>query len=102
MISYRQHDRKKEEPEETDENRAKAALSDLFEQVKNENTPIIVERIVSEIDEVVRLVRFDGWQATSAGERGDQRALRKTLLKYRLHTDLELFKKAYDYIKQYY
>ena len=87
-----------EEPEKTDEDRAKAALTDLFEQVKNENTPIIVERIVGEIDEVVRFVRFDGWQATSAGERAVQRAL----LTYRLHTDLELFKKAYDYIKQYY
>ena len=92
----------KDEPEETDEDRAKAALTDLFEQVKNENTPIIVERIVGEIDEVVRFVRFDGWQGTSAGERDVQRALRKTLLKYRLHTDLELFNKAYDYIKQYY
>ena len=28
-----------------------------------------VERIVDDIDEIVRMVRFDGWQATAAGER---------------------------------
>ncbi len=31
-----------------------------------------------------------------------QKALRKTLLKYQLHKDQELFDKAYGYIKQYY
>ena len=29
----------------------------------------IPNKIVEDIDEIVRLVRFDGWQATSAGER---------------------------------
>ena len=29
-------------------------------------------------------------------------ALRKTLFKYKLHSDTELFEKAYGYIKQYY
>jgi type I restriction enzyme, R subunit len=50
----------------------------------------------------VRIVRFDGWQQTVAGEREVQKALRKTLLKYQLHKDQELFDKAYGYIKQYY
>jgi len=31
-----------------------------------------------------------------------QKTLRKTLKKYQLHTDQELFNRAYDYIKQYY
>jgi type I restriction enzyme R subunit len=30
------------------------------------------------------------------------KALRKTLLKYQLHKDNELFEKAYNYIRQYY
>ena len=47
-------------------------------------------------------VRFRGWQQTVAGEREVQKALRKTLLKYQLHEDQELFDKAYGYIKQYY
>ena len=31
-----------------------------------------------------------------------QKELRKTLLRYRLHTDQDLFDRAYAYIKQYY
>jgi type I restriction enzyme R subunit len=85
-----------------DVDRGKAALTELFESVKTEQTPIVVERVVDEIDEIVRVVRFDGWQQTSAGEREVQRALRRALLKYKLHRDQELFEKAYGYVKQYY
>ena len=53
-------------------------------------------------DQIVKTVRFPGWQHTSQGERLVQRELRKTLLKYKLHTDQELFDRAYSYIKQYY
>lgn len=52
---------------------------------------MIVERVVGDIDEIVRLVRFPGWQRTSAGEREVRKALRKTPFKYRLHQDEELF-----------
>ena len=31
-----------------------------------------------------------------------KQALRETLLKYKLHQDVELFEKAYGYMKQYY
>jgi len=60
------------------------------------------ERVVGDIDEIVRLVRFPGWQHTSAGEREVKKALRKTLFKYKLHAEEELFEKAYGYVKQYY
>ena len=85
-----------------EETLGKAALTELFEEVRNEKTPIIVERIVNDIDEIVRYVRFDGWQNTHAGEREVKMALRKTLFKYRLHQDQELFDRAYGYIRQYY
>ena len=58
--------------------------------------------LVDEIDSIVRHVRFAGWQATVAGERDVQRALRASLLKYKLHKDQELFERAFEYIKQYY
>ena len=92
----------KEATPKDEQDLAKAALTELFEEVKNENTPIIVERIVNEIDEIVRVVRFDGWQNTSGGEREVKKALRKTLLNYKLHGDQELFDRAYGYIRQYY
>ena len=57
---------------------------------------------VPDIDEIVRLVRFPGWQDTLAGEREIKKALRKALFKYKLHADEELFEKAYSYIRQYY
>jgi type I restriction enzyme R subunit len=85
-----------------DETLGKAALSELFEEVRNPETPVIVERVVNDIDEIVRLVRFDGWQHTHAGEREVKMALRKTLFKYKLHQDQELFDRAYGYIRQYY
>ena len=82
--------------------RAKEALTELFKEARGKNTHIIVERIVNDIDEIVKKVRFPDWQRTTQGERLVQKELRKTLLKYQLHRDQELFDKAYGYIRQYY
>jgi type I restriction enzyme R subunit len=92
----------KDTPPEEDEDRGTAALTELFQQVKNEKTPVMVERVVADIDEIVRLVRFPGWQTTAGGEREVKKALRKSLLKYQLDQDAELFERAYGYIRQYY
>ncbi len=82
--------------------KAKAALTELFTEVKNGDTPIVIERIVTDIDEIVRLVRFPGWQNTKAGEREVQKALRKVIyIKYKIK-DQDLFDKAFGYIRQYY
>jgi len=50
----------------------------------------------------VRIGRFPGWQQTIAGDREVTQALRKTLFKYKLHQDQDLFDRAYAYIQQYY
>ena len=84
------------------EDRGKAALTELFEEVRNSDTPVMVERIVGDIDEIVRQVRFAGWQDTHAGEREVRKALRKTLFKYQLHQDVDLFDRAYGYIREHY
>ncbi|MHB8883223.1 MAG: type I restriction endonuclease subunit R [Thermodesulfovibrionales bacterium] len=82
--------------------KAKAALSDLFAEVKGKDTPVVVERVVGDIDEIVKTVRFPGWQSTKAGEREVQKALRKIIyVKYQIK-DQDLFDKAYGYIRQYY
>jgi len=82
--------------------KARAALTELFAEVKNGKTPMVVERIVTDIDEIVRLVRFPGWQNTKAGEREVQKALRKVIyVKYQVK-DQDLFDKAFGYIRQYY
>ena len=89
-------------PVEEDIDRGKAALTELFEEAKHGNTPIMVRRIVDDIDEIVRAVRFDGWQTTHAGKREVRNALRRTLFKYKLHQNADLFERAYGYIREYY
>jgi type I restriction enzyme R subunit len=81
---------------------SKEALTRLFEEARVEKTPVIIKQIVEDIDEVVKVTRFDGWQWTIAGEREIQKALRKTLLKYQLHKEQDLFDKAYKYIREHY
>jgi len=79
-----------------------AALTELFLELKTHQTPAVVERIVNDIDAIVRQVRFPGWQTTAAGEREIQKSLRQALLKYKLHKEQVLFDRAYEYIKEYY
>jgi type I restriction enzyme R subunit len=87
---------------EVEQKNAKAALTELFLELKTDTTPAIVERIVNDIDEIVRVVRFDGWQNSTVGEREVKRELRKVLwTKYQIK-DEDLFNRAYDYIKEYY
>ncbi len=69
--------------------------------VKNTNTPVIVERIVTDIDDIVKIVRFDGWQNTTGGRQEVKKALRSVVwVKYKIK-DKEVFDKAYSYIEQY-
>jgi type I restriction enzyme R subunit len=82
--------------------KGKAALTELFNSVKNDTTPIIVERIVNDIDAIVKIVRFDGWQNTTAGKQEVKKALRSVVwVKYKIK-DNDVFDKAYKYIEMYY
>ena len=87
--------------QEIQEKSPKAALTELFMELKTDETPAVVERIVSDIDAIVRVVRFPQWQTTTSGEREVQKSLRKVLLKYKLHKDQALFERAYAYRTTY-
>lgn len=88
-------------PEE-EQDKGKAMLTRLFERVRNDNTPVIVERIVADIDGIVRFVRFPGWQNTSTGRKEVSKNLRDVILrKYRIK-DVAVFNEAYGYVEQYY
>ena len=79
-----------------------AALTELFNGLKNRATPVIVERVVADIDSIVKLVRFDGWQSTTSGKQEVKKALRSIVwIKYKIK-DKDVFDKAYSYIEQYY
>ena len=82
--------------------KGKAALTELFEHIKNGKTPIVVERIVDDIDNIVKIVRFDDWQNTTTGQKEVRKSLRSIInVKYKIK-DNELFEKAYGYVEQYY
>jgi type I restriction enzyme R subunit len=84
------------------EEQGKAALTELFEALKTADTPIIVENLVNRIDEVVRGVRFAGWQSTIRGDQEVRQALRKTLYVQFKIRDNDVFEKALGYVREYY
>lgn len=89
------------EQEAPREDKGKAALTMLFRSSKNPRTPIIVERIVDEIDSIVRVVRFPGWQDTVAGRRDVSKELYGVFARKKLF-DKDLVEKAYGYVEMYY
>jgi len=84
------------------EERGKAALSELFDSLKGNGTPVIVEHLVGRIDEVVKAVRFDGWQDTIGGDQLVRQALRKTLYVQFKIRDSDVYEKALGYVREYY
>ena len=98
-----EEEKKKEEPQDK-RAQARAALTDLFQSIKTEETPIIVEQVVNDIDnEVVNIVRHfnDAFQSVTA-RREIKKKLRSILwVKYQIK-DNDVFERAYQYIEMYY
>jgi type I restriction enzyme R subunit len=92
----------KQEGQKPREEQGRAALTELFRSLQGNGTPVIVENIVNRIDEVVRGVRFQGWQSTISGDKEVQRALRQTLyIQFKIR-DNDVFEKALSYVREYY
>ena len=84
--------------------KARAALTDLFESIRTDDTPIIVEKVVENIDkEVVNIVRQfkDAFQSVTAKKQIRQKLRSILWVKYQIK-DSEVFEKAYQYIEMYY
>jgi type I restriction enzyme R subunit len=57
---------------------------------------------VTDIDEIVRTIRFPEWQNTNQGKQEVKQALRKVIWgKYKIK-DNDVFDKAYHYVETYY
>lgn len=79
------------------------ALTQIVEEFKPEGTPVIVMDVVSDIDSIVKQVRFTGWRSTQDGDRLVRKELReKVLLKYGLPPTGPLFDNAYAYVAENY
>lgn len=80
------------------------ALTQIFREYAPDGTPAMIERVVLEIDEIVKRTTADdtGWMHTNAGDRAVRQAVRKTLRHFELHTVEGLFDAAYEYIAEHY
>lgn len=83
---------------------ARAALTELFQSIRTEETPVVVENVVNDIDnEVVNIVRqFNDAFKSITAQREIKKKLRSILwIKYSIK-DNDVFEKAYQYIEMYY
>lgn len=78
------------------------ALTQILDEYRPEDTPVIVEEVVADIDSIVKQVRFAGWAETQNGDRTVRREIRLVLKRYALPTTGELFDRTYAYIRENY
>lgn len=78
------------------------ALTQIFEEYKPQDVPLIVGKVVADIDAIVKEVRWDGWNNTKEGDKAVRIAIRKVLVRYGLPASGELFDRAYAYVSENY
>lgn len=78
------------------------ALTQIFYETAPDGTPELIERVVLDIDAIVRRVSYDGWAVSNEGDRLVRRNVRAVLRKHGMHQVEGLFEDAYDYISKNY
>ncbi|HUW77976.1 MAG TPA: HsdR family type I site-specific deoxyribonuclease [Candidatus Nanopelagicaceae bacterium] len=78
------------------------ALTQIVEQYKPANTPVIVTDLVRDIDTIAKQATYSGWNESQPGDRLVRRELRHVLQKYALPLTGPLFDNAYAYIRENY
>lgn len=78
------------------------ALTQIFVEYAPQDTPVLIGRIVEQVDAIARQVCHPGWVSKPASIRDVRIALRKTLKQNGLEHDGDLFDRAYAYIEQHY
>jgi len=76
FVAEEQKEFGKEKPIQDD----KQALTRIFERQNLPTPPEMIKKIVTEIDEIVKKIRFEGWQHTIAGEREIKQEITRILL----------------------
>jgi type I restriction enzyme R subunit len=80
----------------------RGALTQILAEFAPPGTPVIIERVVGEIDAIVKPIRGSLWQESQPGDREVRRRLRLVLKNNGLPPDGDLFSRAYDYIRAHY
>jgi type I restriction enzyme R subunit len=78
------------------------ALTQIVEQYKPANTPVIVTDLVRDIDTIAKQVTYAGWNESQPGDKAARRQIRLVLQKYALPVTGPLFDNAYAYIRENY
>ena len=80
----------------------KGALTQIFDEYKPDDCPVVIETVVDQVDDLVQPVRGTGWQTSHPGDRRVRRELRQTLKRCGLPIKGDLFDHAYAYIRENY
>jgi type I restriction enzyme R subunit len=80
----------------------KGALSQIFQEYKPQDVPVVIETVVDKVDALVQPVRGTGWQTSHPGDRTVRLELRRILRDSGLPHQGDLFDHAYDYIRENY
>jgi type I restriction enzyme R subunit len=78
------------------------ALTQIFQEYAPADTPVLIGRIVEQVDAIAKQVCHPGWVSKPASIRDVRLGLRKTLKQNGLEHDGDLFDRAYAYIEQHY
>jgi type I restriction enzyme R subunit len=80
----------------------KGALTQIFDEYKPDDCPVVIETVIDQVDALVQPVRGTGWQTSHPGDRRVRRELRQTLKKCGLPIKGPLYDNAYAYIRENY
>lgn len=78
------------------------APTQIVEQYKPADTPVIVTDVVRDIDTIARQVAYSGWNESQPGDKEARRQIRLVLNKYALPVTGALFDNCYAYIRENY
>jgi type I restriction enzyme R subunit len=82
--------------------RTRAPSPQILEEYAPPGVPVIVAKVVEDIDALVRPIRNTGWQESQPGDREVRRQLRLVLKNSGLPPSGDLFDRAYRYVKEHY
>lgn len=80
----------------------RGALTQILEQYAPPGVPVIVSKVVEDIDALVRPIRGTRWQESQPGDREVRRQLRLILKNSGLPPSGSLYDRAYAYVREHY
>ncbi|WEO76424.1 HsdR family type I site-specific deoxyribonuclease [Cryobacterium sp. SO2] len=78
------------------------ALTQIFEEYKPADVPVVIGDIVAEIDRIVKQVSYPGWTVKDDGKRTVRKNLLQVFRKFKLPLSGEPFESAYRYVEMHY